>query len=241
MLMLLLTVTVVASGCTARVTPEEARAIVDIEELGGKVHLWQHSTGCSVDLGNTEATDAALVHLKRLTHLRYLSLRKSKVTDAGMIHVNGLTNLEMLVMDDTQVSDAGLVHLKELTRLHTLYLPARVTNNGLTHLRGLQLHFLLLAGSKVTDAGLIHLDGLSHLQSLFFVRCSDVSDEGLAQLGKWTRLVELSLYGSPITDAGLKHLAGLTNLRLLNLVNTKVSNEGVQRLQQALPNCQIMR
>jgi hypothetical protein len=44
-----------------------------------------------------------------------------------------------------------------------------------------------------------------------------------------------------VTDVGLKHLTGLTNLRSLSLINTKVTDEGVEKLQKALLNCRIER
>jgi hypothetical protein len=42
-----------------------------------------------------------------------------------------------------------------------------------------------------------------------------------------------------ITDAGLKSLEGLTNLTKLNLKATKVSEDGLARLQTALLQCRI--
>ena len=42
-----------------------------------------------------------------------------------------------------------------------------------------------------------------------------------------------------VTDAGLEHLKGLTNLQLLWIAKTQVTDEGVKKLQQALPNCEI--
>jgi len=42
-----------------------------------------------------------------------------------------------------------------------------------------------------------------------------------------------------ITDAGLVHLKGLTKLDWLVLNSTQVTNTGVKKFQQALPNCKI--
>jgi hypothetical protein len=49
----------------------------------------------------------------------------------------------------------------------------------------------------------------------------------------------LWLGGTNVTDAGLVHLAKLTRLRWLSLVATPVTDQGVKRLRQALPNCEI--
>jgi hypothetical protein len=43
-------------------------------------------------------------------------------------------------------------------------------------------------------------------------------------------------------DAGLQELAGLTNLDKLHLVWTdRVTDAGVKKLQQALPDCRTLR
>lgn len=44
-----------------------------------------------------------------------------------------------------------------------------------------------------------------------------------------------------VTDACVRHLAELTQLQRLDLTGTKVTAEGVAKLQQALPNCEIIR
>ena len=49
----------------------------------------------------------------------------------------------------------------------------------------------------------------------------------------------VGLHNTKVTDVGLEHLEGLTNLKRLNLVNTQITDEGVKKLQKALPNCQI--
>ena len=42
------------------------------------------------------------------------------------------------------------------------------------------------------------------------------------------------------TDTSLEHLARLTNLEDLYLQHTSVTYEGVKKLQQALPKCDIV-
>jgi hypothetical protein len=116
-----------------------------------------------------------------------------------------------------QVTDAGLEQLKGLTTLTSLSLDGtKVTDAGLEQLKGLTtLTSLSLDGTMVTDAGLEHLKGLTQLQ-------------------------DLSLDSTKVTDAGLEHLKGLTQLQTLSLFNTQVTDKGVKKLQQVLPNCQIL-
>lgn len=69
-----------------------------------------------------------------------------------------------------------------------------------------------------------------------------ITDNKLAYLKGVTTLVELDLSDNEgITDAGIEHLLTCENLRELNLRGTKVTDAGVEKLQQALPECQIAR
>ena len=74
-------------------------------------------------------------------------------------------------------------------------------------------HLRRLEAWHLTNSGLKHFEGLDQLKHLF------ISGE--------------------FTDEGLQHLEGLTQLEDLELSRAWVTDEGVQRLQQALPNCKI--
>src|SRR5438132_1461123 len=62
--------------------------------------------------GSLAITDAALVHIGRLTQLQGLDLQGARVTDAGLAHLRGLTHLYTLNLSGSKVTGAGLVHLR---------------------------------------------------------------------------------------------------------------------------------
>ena len=242
----------------------DAKVIAAIEKLGGKIEVDENKAVVSVALGNTNITDAGLVHLKGLTKLERLRLEGTKVTDAGLVHLKGMTKLWNLHLEGTQVTDYGLTHLKGLTSLTELWLGnTKVTDVGLVHLQGMtNLASLQLEDTNITDAGLKHLKGLTSLKELW-LGDTNVTDFGLPHLKGLTKLESLGLGGPQVTDAGLEHLKGLTNLEVLNLTRTKitdaglvhlkgltgllflylnrtkVTDAGVEKLQQALPKCKI--
>ena len=72
---------------------------------------------------------------------------------------------------------------------------------------------------------------------------SDADREELRRLASHGVFVSdhLGLTGNRITDAGLEHLRTLAQLGVLDLGYARVTDEGVQKLQQALPKCEIRR
>jgi internalin A len=93
--------------------------------------------------------------LAPLTKLQTLNLKNTQVTDADLAHLNGMVNLQSLNLALTHVGDAGMEHLKGLGKLQSLNLAfTNVTDAGLERLKGLtNLQTLDVGDSKVTDAG----------------------------------------------------------------------------------------
>jgi hypothetical protein len=73
---------------------------------------------------------------------------------------------------------------------------------------------------------LADLRGLKELH----IHRTNLTDEGLAYVGKIESLEKLDLWGDPITDAGFARLADLKNLRWLGLGNTEINGEGFAHL-----------
>ena len=138
------------------------RAITEIEKLGGSVDIDDANPempAVAVDFGDTQVTDAGLVHLKALSELQTLRLAHTRVSDAGLLHLEGLTQLKTLDLFRTKITDAGLAHLKGLPNLQTLTLSfTKITDAGLEHLKGLtKLQMPWLTDTRVTEAGIDQL------------------------------------------------------------------------------------
>jgi hypothetical protein len=89
-----------------------------------------------------------------------------------------------------------------------------------------------LRGGMITDATLSLLDPLTdHLTELGLAN-SKISDTGLAQLTKFTKLTKLHIGNTQISGKGIQHLSGLSNLESLNLINTFVDDSGLKLLDE---------
>ena len=168
-------------------------------------------------LGST-ITDENLAHLQEFPKLEVLVLGNSQIKDAGLRHLKGLVNLRELLLGDTQITDAGLLHLAGLTKLRILEL-----NN-----------------TQITDAGLASLANLTRLEVLD-ISYTQVGNSGLQHLSAMRTLARLGANYTRITDGGLPRLAALSSLADLYLNDTQISKRAMTKLQQALPNCSIVK
>lgn len=117
------------AGIYLEVYPEECVDLAWLAYLGP-------SDIQTLDFHGTAITDAALVHLRSVSGLLYLSLRNTGVTDSGLIHLRTLNELTQLDLSSTAVSSAGLTVLQNLTGLVTLNLSdTGVTGAGVRRLR----------------------------------------------------------------------------------------------------------
>ncbi len=184
---------VVASGWAAETGPEQGEVAAEIQNLGGKVVVESlDNSVIAVNLGFVDVTSKVLEHLKRLSKLRSLDLWNSNLTDAGLQQIEGLSNLELLNAGFTEVTDAGLAHIAKLTSLQSLGLTAtKVTDVGLEQLKGLSnLESLSLWHTKITDAGLKSVKSLVKLKGLDlgFTRVTDAGIENLKRLASLSSL-----------------------------------------------------
>ena len=224
----------------------EKVVIAWVEEMGGRVSFeakinsgfktnwWKTATDTlfgkrvhSFILGD-EVTD--LSPLAGLKNLNELSFSETEVSD--LTPLADMKNLKYLDFCLTEVSDLSpLAGLKNLQCL-SLYSTPVSDLTPLSELKNLKV--LDLRHTEVSDLTL--LAGLENLEQLSLNQ-TEVSD--LSPLASLQNLKLLYLQKIEVSD--LSPLAQLKNLWELNLIGTKVTEEQIDKLKLALPNCKISR
>jgi hypothetical protein len=184
-----------------------------------------------LELVNTAVTDAGLRHLKKMTMLRHLRIRKDArnvllvgseppptITDAGLVHLKGLTQLWTLDLDGLPVSDAGLDAIKNLPTLMSL---------GLNR-------------TEVQGANLARLKSLPRLSTLGLAQ-SAMTEEGIHALAGATNLQFLSLSGVPLTKEALSLLRAIPRLNELEITGCGLLDEDVDALAKSRPRLRVVR
>jgi len=153
-------------------------------------------------------------HIKVMAKLEELTLPRW-TNDSGLANVAGLTHLKNLNIPITNVTDAGMVYVKDLNSLENI----------------------ALHGTKVTGEGLKHLQGKN--LSILGLNQTDIGDADMEMIGAFTNLKALFLVGTKVTDASIPHLKKLKNLKRLDITGGKISAQGKQELQAAMPGLEI--
>ena len=172
-------------------------------------------------------------------NITLLNLYWTDLTDDDLPLLGGLHQLRTLILP-ARATTAGLRHLRGLTGLAELYPPNEITDAGLAGLAHLpNLKELFLYGSKITDAGLVHFKPLHQLEFLG-IQHTRVNGSGLNHLQGLANLAWLDLSYTQIGDLELVQLEKLSQLKAVGLYGTRVSPDGIRRIQAALPHCTVL-
>jgi len=163
---------------------------------------------------------------------------RTRWTDTDSEHLaclTSLTGLKVLI----QADDHALAAMAPLRQLQQLELAdaSDVTERGLASLGELPS----LSGLSIPQARL-SAAGLRQLPPLYFLDLNHCQFErgALAGLKDKSTLTEIDLSDTNLTDADLEHLHALHELEAIWLAgSTGVSSEGIQKLKDALPNCNV--
>lgn len=204
--------------------------LAGLESLGRlkRLHLW-----------GDDVTDRSMAAVSKLKELESLNIW-ADVSKRGLNQLSGLRQLRTLSvmpgpygtrgMDEVPLSLSGLIDLKTLS-LRGLSL----RDEDLASLAGMRhLQWLVLEGT-FTEGALQHLRDSSELKVLIIEHVSCPTGDGLAQLGGWKRLGDLTIRGR-ITDAALARLPALPSLWSLRIVTDEpIRPETIALLRRTLP------
>ena len=199
--------------------------------------------------GTPTVTAEGYSNLAALASLRSLSLGNLDVTPKELALLAKHPSLERLSMRDT--SDEHLAAIAPMLSLKVLRLEITMQNTrslisetGFATLAGLRnLEDLeIVSRGTASDAGLAALASLPKLRRLSIANLDALTDEQMAYFARMAALEELTIGGRQITDQGLAKLEELKSLKKLRLVpTTKVTPDGVARLQHAIPGVEVVR
>ena len=92
---------------------------------------------------------------------------------------------------------------------------------------------------RATIARLGQVD-LTDLNYLSLSLNDELENEDLRFLKRISNLQKLNLRGTEISDDAIVHLVTAKSLRELDIRGTRISSSGLDRLQVALPDCEIL-
>ncbi|HET6881310.1 MAG TPA: hypothetical protein VFI31_14205 [Pirellulales bacterium] len=136
------------------VTTAEPYGPLWLQKLLG-AHAPLHVT--SVEYRGARIADADLKELRRLPRLRELLLYDTPgVTDAGLAEIGAMPVLEHLAILSPKLTDRGISHLRGLTKLRRLELPHQITDAAMVDLQGLvKLETLICAAQTPAQQRII--------------------------------------------------------------------------------------
>ncbi len=202
-----------------------------------------------------QITDQGMNAIKQWSDLRRLNVRGTRIGDGTMAVASGLPQIESLDVTGTAITENGLDNLIPLVKLKRLEMGRnRLREDALVVLRLVtDLEWLDLSGprsvnrnqrSDANAMATVLVEAISELSNLRVLKLGHLTIDaaGLtllaASLGKVERLgLEL---GPRIDDSCLSVLASWRSLKHVDLQETAVSGDALQKLREARPDLHML-
>jgi hypothetical protein len=175
---------------------DDAEVVKQLREKGVKV-TESKGIATSAEVGDcSKWTDDDFKLLSRLSRLRSLSFGPG-LGDAHLPLLSGLAELESLQTNLALITDEGV--------------------KGLAGFKCLKIVKFFHPCKAFSGSGLAALAGMESLERLTVAGSLAFNDDGMAAVGKLTRLKEFRTWHAGQTLEGVKHLKNLPNLKVLTL------------------------
>ncbi|HBJ34990.1 MAG TPA: hypothetical protein DDZ51_09565, partial [Planctomycetaceae bacterium] len=166
-----------------------------------------------------QATESQIAFISKHTKIESVSLHGPQVTDDQVRKLSELKGLQHLGIYNANVTDEAVAI-------------ARKNHPRLSHVN-------LGSTRAFTAAGLEELSLITNLVQVYASHAK-IDNEGLSHLKNAVNLRQLIFHGSDLSDVGLRHLQEVKTLSFIQLVDTKVTREGVAAFKAALPSCEVV-
>ena len=195
----------------------------------------------SIYIAWTACTNDAVRHLQRFPNLQTFSTDGTSITGSAFpLLVASHPYLGRLQLQGLAEADQAAEALQSLKYLG--HLDARgsdLTDTGLVCLSRIPaLRSILVGGTKVTDEGIKGFVNAKEYANPLDLHGTAITDEAILYLSR-IRVLNLSVKDTQITDASIPHFIQMTHLKRLNVTGTKITPEGIAKLRNALPECEI--
>lgn len=188
-------------------------------------------------LGN-RVSDLGLSHLRFCPELLSLDLAETQCTDAGMIKIGELKELRSLSLPE-QLSSQGFHNLAELEKLESLILESKyLVENDFQALSRFPSLSALITGAMFETDAVEHFQPGKSLKRLILT-AQTLRPELIAQIAKHTHLESLKLSSMAIGNNDLWCFEEFHLLKRLHFYTSALTHGGFKWLQQQSPQCKI--
>ena len=201
--------------------------------------------------------DSQMIGIRKLTNLKTFAINNCRYATNGVLellaeapalerveiencgeirNLHGLTRIrhlkELKITPDDSLSFRPLIECRSLETLEledaSIVDDATLKDIG----RAKTLKSITLSGLQITDEGLAELGKLPNLEKLSLSSCDKITGDGFAAFEYPESMKDLNLeYAGQLSDQGLKELSRFTNLEHLRMLeNKKIKGEGFECL-----------
>ena len=180
----------------------------------------------------------AFERIGRIQSLSKLAVKKGRFCDADLAPLSTLTNLQELALyENENITGTFAIHLVGLPHLRYLSPGTRITDDGLTNIAKLSGLCKLYTEGPFTNAGLKHLIKLENLTTLS-IGSEYVTAEGVAVVAE-LRQLECLYLDTPLLADNIIAVLLRSALEEISFTRSALSDAGLQKLRDGLPNCSV--
>lgn len=211
---------------------EEQTLVTELEGIDAFFAFDKDGFVIELDLIECRQSNEALEKVVEFSRLKKVLLAGPRTDSATYDLLAKVQGLEYLDLERSNPSGEDFAKLKTLPKLKFMQLKlATLSEDAVKELAGFPaLEQVRCAKTRVGDQELQHLTKLKTLRAIDLSDCNRVTPAGLEYLAECPKLAFLKVWGKSIGNESMDVVANMSALRVLGLVDTAVTDEGIEKL-----------